>query len=198
MRKLIALSVLQLLCLLTYAQGFSIKMNKKDDQNRKQGEWSEDVAATRGEDGYTWEGTYIDDLKEGVWKKYATSGAIMAEETYKHNVLNGHARYFYNNGMVSAEGNFVAKDIDDTLESYRVIDPITQEEKFVEIKRNGNALRDGLWKIYDEEGNMVKEYYKRGEAVSAEELDTITTKVPKKLPAQPSQLPHQTSGNKRH
>lgn len=193
MRKLIALSVLQLCFFLSYSQGFSIKMNKKDDQNRKQGEWSEEVAATRGEDGYTWEGTYIDGLKEGLWKKFALSGAITAEETYKHNTLNGPARYFYNNGLVAAEGKFVAKDIDDSLESYRVIDPVTQEEKFVEIKRNGNALRDGLWKIYDEEGNMSKEYYKRGEPVSAEELDTITNKVPKKLPAQPSQLPHQTA-----
>ncbi|WPQ60179.1 hypothetical protein SIO70_17700 [Chitinophaga sancti] len=197
MRKLLAFSVLQLLCFIVYSQGFTIKLNKKDDQKRKQGEWSEEVAATRGEDGYTWEGSYVDDRKEGLWKKYAPSGAIIAEETFKHNVLNGPARYFYLNGLVSAEGNFVAKDVDDTVESYRVIDPVTQEEKFEEIKRNATSLRDGLWKIYDEDGNMVKEYYKRGEPVSAEELDTITNKVPKKLPAQPSQLPHQ-SGNKKH
>ncbi|OMP75948.1 MULTISPECIES: toxin-antitoxin system YwqK family antitoxin [unclassified Chitinophaga] len=197
MRKLLAFSVLQLLCFIVYSQGFTIKLNKKDDQKRKQGEWSEEVAATRGEDGYTWEGSYVDDRKEGLWKKYAPSGAIIAEETFKHNALNGPARYFYLNGLVSAEGNFVAKDVDDTVESYRVIDPVTQEEKFEEIKRNATSLRDGLWKIYDEDGNMVKEYYKRGEPVSAEELDTITNKVPKKLPAQPSQLPHQ-SGNKKH
>ncbi|SFW24301.1 toxin-antitoxin system YwqK family antitoxin [Chitinophaga sancti] len=197
MRKILAFSVLQLLCFLVYSQGFTIKQNKRDDQKRKQGEWSEEVAATRGEDGYTWEGTYVDDRKEGLWKKYAPSGGLIAEENYKHNVLNGPARYFYLNGLVSAEGSFVAKDIDDTVETYRVIDPITQEEKFEEIKRSSNSLRDGLWKIYDEDGNMVKEYYKRGEPVSPEELDTITSKVPKKLPAQPSQLPHQ-SGKKRH
>jgi len=197
MRKILVFSVLQLLCFFVYSQGFTIKQNKRDDQKRKQGEWSEEVAATRGEDGYTWEGTYVDDRKEGLWKKYAPSGALIAEENFKHNALNGPARYFYLNGLVSAEGNFVAKDIDDTVETYRVIDPITQEEKFEEIKRNSNSLRDGLWKIYDEDGNMVKEYYKRGEPVSPEELDTITNKVPKKLPAQPSQLPHQT-GKKPH
>lgn len=198
MRKLLAFSVLQLLCFIVYSQGFTIKLNKKDDQKRKQGEWSEEVAATRGEDGYTWEGNYVDDRKEGLWKKYAPSGAIIAEETFKHNALNGPARYFYLNGLVSAEGNFVAKDVDDTVESYRVIDPITQEEKFEDIKRPATSLRDGLWKVYDEEGNMVKEYYKRGEPVSAEELDTITNKVPKKLPAEPSQLPHQTGTKKHH
>ncbi|WP_343674348.1 hypothetical protein [Chitinophaga sp.] len=197
MRKLLVFSVLQLLCFIVYSQGFTIKLNKKDDQKRKQGEWSEEVPAIRGEDGYTWEGSYVDDRKEGIWKKYAPSGAIIAEETFKHNVLNGPARYFYLNGLVSAEGNFVAKDIDDTVESYRVIDPVTQEEKFEEIKRSASSLRDGLWKIYDEDGNMVKEYYKRGEPVSAEELDTITNKVPKKLPPQPAQLPHQ-AGTKKH
>ena len=198
MRKILVFSVLQLLCFFAWSQGFTIKQNKRDDQKRKQGEWSEEVAATRGEDGYTWEGAYVDDRKEGLWKKYAPSGSMIAEENYKHNVLNGPARYFYLNGTLSAEGNFVAKDIDDTVETYRVIDPITQEEKFEEIKRNATSLRDGLWKIYDEEGNMVKEYYKRGEPVSPEELDTITNKVPKKLPAQPSQLPHQTGNKKQH
>lgn len=198
MRKLLVFSVLQLLCFIVYSQGFTIKQNKRDDQKRKQGEWSEEVEATRGEDGYTWEGKYIDDRKEGIWKKYAQSGAMIAEETYKHNALNGPARYFQLNGALSAEGNFVAKDIDDTVETYRVIDPITQEEKFEEIKRSANSLRDGLWKIYDEDGNMVKEYYKRGEPVSPEELDTITNKVPKKLPSEPSQLPHQTKGVKKH
>lgn len=164
---IILFSLLQLLMLSTYAQEVKMNMNQVDAQHRKQGAWSEEVPEVRGEDGYTWEGNYVNDVKEGVWKKYAQAGAIIAEETYRHGVLSGHCRYFYQDGKVSAEGNFISIDVDGQMESYRVVDPVTGEEKFEEVPRNPKSLRDGLWKIFDEDGNMTKEYYKRGEMIPA-------------------------------
>jgi hypothetical protein len=193
MRQLFILSFLQLMMFAAFAQE---KTNQVDAQKHKQGPWSEQMPEVKGEPGYTWEGNYVNDFKEGMWKKYAESGGIIAEETYKHGVLNGHCRYFYSNGLVSAEGSFIAIDIDGQKETYRVIDPVTGEERMEEIARTSNSLRNGVWKVYDEEGHMTKEYYKRGEPVSPEELDSLApSTAPKVAPA--NFLPHQATGGKK-
>lgn len=197
MKRITVLLFLQCFVLLTTnAQIKPIKVNTVDAQQRKQGEWEEQMPEVRGEPGYTWEGTYIDNLKEGVWKKYALSGGIIAEETFKHGVLHGHSRYFYSDGKVSAEGSFVAVDIDGQIDHFRIIDPITGEERFEEVKRTGSSLRNGVWKVYDEDGRMSKEYYKRGEPVSPEELDTLSPRPAPKAPVAPSALPHQQQKKK--
>ncbi|SEW38718.1 MORN repeat variant [Chitinophaga sp. YR573] len=193
MRQLFILSFLQLMMFAAFAQE---KTNQVDAQKHKQGPWSEQMPEVKGEPGYTWEGNYVNDFKEGMWKKYAESGGIIAEETYKHGVLNGHCRYFYSNGLVSAEGSFIAVDIDGQKDTYRVIDPITGEERMEEIARTSNSLRNGIWKIYDEEGHVTKEYYKRGQPVSPEELDTLAPSTPQKT-APVNFLPHQTTGGKK-
>ena len=193
MRRLLIVTFLQLMMFAAFAQG---KTNQVDAQKQKQGPWSEQMPEVKGEPGYTWEGSYVNNLKEGLWKKYAESGGIIAEETYKHGVLNGHSRYFYSNGMVSAEGSFVAVDIDGQKDTYRVIDPVTGEEKMEEIARTANSVRNGVWKVYDEDGRMTKEYYKRGEPVSPEELDTLAPAPAKKAPPV-NFLPHQNAGGKK-
>ena len=195
MKKVFVLSILQLMMFAAFAQPPQVKTNQVDAQKHKQGPWSEEMPEVKGEPGYTWEGSYVNDFKEGQWKKYAESGGIIAEETFKHGVLSGYCRYFYSNGLVSAEGSFVAVDIDGQKETYRVIDPITGEEKMEEIARNASSVRNGVWKIYDEEGHMTKEYYRRGEPVSPEELDSLApTSKPKVAPA--NILPHQSGGKK--
>lgn len=193
MRRLLIVTFLQLMMFAAFAQG---KINQVDAQKQKQGPWSEQMPEVKGEPGYTWEGNYVNNLKEGLWKKYAESGGIIAEETYKHGVLNGHSRYFYSNGLVSAEGSFVAVDIDGQKDTYRVIDPVTGEEKMEEIARTANSVRNGVWKVYDEDGRMTKEYYKRGEPVSPEELDTLAPAPVKKTPPA-NFLPHQNAGGKK-
>jgi hypothetical protein len=198
MRKLSVFLFLQFIMLAGFAQ---VKVNQVDAQQRKQGEWQEEMPEVRGEPGYTWEGTYVDNLKEGIWKKYALSGGIIAEETYKHGQLNGHCRYFYSNGLVSAEGSFVAMGIDGEIDSYRVIDPVTGDERFEEVKRTGSSERHGMWKIYDEEGKMTKEYYRRGEPITEEEYTRAPAKPAVKAgtpaaPAPPGMLPHQKKKGK--
>jgi len=188
MKRLLVFSFLQLMMYTGFSQ-IQVRTNQYDAQKHKTGPWSEEVPEIKGEPGYTWEGNYVNDLKEGVWKKYAQSGGIIAEETYKHGFLNGHSRYFYSNGLVSAEGSFIAIDMDGETETYRVIDPISGEETMEEVPRHATSLRNGVWKVYDEDGKMIKEYYKRGEPVSPEELDTLTSAPPKKTPA-PAVLPH--------
>ncbi len=85
---------LNCLLLLVWGSSFAqVKSNQRDGQNRKQGRWVEEVGELRGEPGYTWEGVYKNDRKEGVWKKTSAIGNLLAEETYKNNVLDGYCKY---------------------------------------------------------------------------------------------------------
>ncbi|SFO68735.1 MORN repeat variant [Chitinophaga sp. YR627] len=200
MRKLSVFLMLQFLVLAAFAQMPKVRVNKVDEQQRKQGEWQEEMPEVRGEPGYTWEGNYVDNKKEGIWKKYAVSGGIIAEETYKHDQLNGYARYFYPNGKVSAEGAFVAMDINGEVDYFRIVDPVTGDEKFEEVKRDGSSQRNGMWKVYDEDGKMMKEYYRRGEPVTEEEfgrgpVKPAASEKPATPPAPPA-LPHQNQKKK--
>jgi len=161
LKKLILLATLSCFALYTHAQ-----TNQKDSKQRKQGAWKEQVAPLRGEPGYTWEGVYKNDRKEGVWKKYNDIGDIIAEETFKNGVLDGPCKYYYPNGKLSAAGSMMAMDIEGEVDTVTVIDPVTQEESRVEVVRKGNSVRHGEWRMWDEDGSMIKETYSRGEVVT--------------------------------
>ncbi|MFD2887343.1 toxin-antitoxin system YwqK family antitoxin [Chitinophaga cymbidii] len=134
---------------------------------RKNGPWVEQVPSIRGEPGYSWEGVYKNDRKEGVWKKYTVNGDLLAEETFKNGVLDGMCKYFYPNGKISATGMMLAIDIEGQKDTVIVIDPVTNEETFTEVVRKGNSVRHGEWRVYDEDGNMMRETYDRGELTNS-------------------------------
>ncbi|RFS26489.1 hypothetical protein DVR12_01490 [Chitinophaga silvatica] len=175
--------------------GQQLKVNQRDAQKRKQGPWIEEVGEVRGEPGYSWEGTYKNDRKEGVWKKTSLAGNLIAEETYRNNVLDGYCKYYLSSGKLMEEGAYLATEIDGQRDTIMVIDPVTNAETPTEIIRKGNSVRNGVWKVFDEDlGKMVKQYYKRGEVVTPEELGDSSAPVeaPVKKPAM--QLPHEASG----
>ncbi|MCW3466817.1 toxin-antitoxin system YwqK family antitoxin [Chitinophaga nivalis] len=179
------------------AQG---KINQKDAQQRKQGRWIEEVGEIRGEPGFSWEGDYRNGRKEGVWKKTSAGGNLIAEETYKNNVLDGYCRYYYPNGKRSEEGLFIATEIEGQRDTIQIIDPITGAETPTEIIRKGNSVRHGTWKLYDEEtGKMEKAYFNRGETTTAGELgDSDSTAVaPAAAKPAPLRLPHEAAGKSR-
>jgi len=185
-----------LLLLLAGSNGMAqAKINQRDAQNRKQGRWVEEVGELRGEPGYTWEGVYKNGRKEGVWKKTSAIGNLLAEETYKNNVLDGYCKYYFPNGKPSEEGAFLATEIEGQRDTIMIIDPVTNAETPTEIVRQGNSVRNGVWKLYDEEtGKMVKEYYKRGETVTADELGDSTETAAPAVKKAPLQLPHENAG----
>ncbi|UYQ94776.1 hypothetical protein MKQ68_06685 [Chitinophaga horti] len=185
MKKLFVVIVLQCVVLYGMAQG---KINQIDQKNQKQGSWVEQVPELRGEPGFSWEGTYRNNRKEGVWKKYTTTGTLIAEETYKNNVLNGPAKYYFSTGKLNSSGSFVATDIDGQKDTIRVIDPQTNEEKEIEIVRQGNPVMHGSWRVYDEEtGKYVTQYYQFGEIAEA---PADTTQQPAAKPKSTA-LPHE-------
>jgi hypothetical protein len=164
----------------------------------KDGKYIEEYGELRGEPGYTWEGTYKNGRKEGIWVKTSTMGEILAEETFKNNVLDGLAKYYFPNGKLSAAGMFIATEIDGQRDTIRVIDPITGAETPTEIIRKGNSVKNGVWKMYDEEtGKMFQQYFKRGEEVAPEELGETPVTAPVKPAGGQLQLPHEKSSGKK-
>lgn len=186
-------SFLLLLCLLAAALlPAQEKTNQVDAQQHRQGRWTEEVEGVRGEPGFTWEGTYRNGRKEGIWKKYSSTSTLLAEETFRNNVLDGHCRYFYPNGRLNAEGSYIAVEIEGQRDTIIVIDPVSGAETPTEVVRKGNSVRQGLWKLYDEEGHMIKEYYNRGEPAAPDAADTLqqATRDTARKTSAPA-LPHQ-------
>lgn len=195
MKKWIIVGMIQLVVMAAIAQD---KKNQRDSQQRKQGYWMEVVGEIRGEPGYTWEGVYKDNQKEGVWKRTAVSGQLLSEETYHHDVLSGYCRYYFPNGKPSSEGMYVMDEITGQKDTVVVIDPVNNAERRVQVVREGSSVKHGLWKVYDEEtGRMMKEYYKRGEPVSAEDAGVVTDTVAPVRKQESLQLPHTQSGKKK-
>jgi antitoxin component YwqK of YwqJK toxin-antitoxin module len=73
------------------------------------------------------EGSYLNGKKHGTWREYYdTTGSITIEENYQHGIPHGPYTSYYPNGQVCSRGQF----------------------------RNG--LREGIFKIYDEHGNNIR------------------------------------------
>ncbi|MFH7014951.1 toxin-antitoxin system YwqK family antitoxin [Flavobacterium sp. FlaQc-47] len=51
--------------------------------------------------------TYINGLKEGIYKKYGQNGTLLEQTTYKNNEYNGDAVFYDADGAVASKGKFV-------------------------------------------------------------------------------------------
>ncbi len=185
------ISLLIICCCLAVFASAQTAANQTDAKKRKQGPWVEQVPPLRGEPGYSWEGIYKNDRKEGVWKKYSADGDVMAEETFKNGVLDGLCKYYYPNGKVSAVGNMLSVDIDGQKDTIVVVDPVSGQETLTEVTRKGYSVKHGEWKVYDEDGVMMRETYDRGELSNSE--------IGNRPKSQATPLPHEaaTGGKKK-
>src|SRR5215216_4382187 len=69
-------------------------LNAIDNKGLKQGKWVITVGELRGEPGYEEEGIYKDDKKTGTWRRYNSTGDILAIETYRFGGKDGVQEYF--------------------------------------------------------------------------------------------------------
>ena len=58
-------------------------LNCTDMNGLRQGKWIVKYDQVRGEPGYEEEGIFLNDLKEGMWRKYSLRGDLIALENYK-------------------------------------------------------------------------------------------------------------------
>jgi antitoxin component YwqK of YwqJK toxin-antitoxin module len=126
-------------------------LNRVDLKGKKQGPWAIHVDDLRGERGYEEEGYFLNDLKDGTWKRYSLEGIKIAEENYRWGKLHGKSQYFTYNGGLLREENWRAMDPTnpyDTVAVYDLYDP-TKLIDYVVVKNEGIALRHGEWTYYN-------------------------------------------------
>src|SRR5215212_4225597 len=68
-------------------------LNKIDGKGLKQGPWMVHVDDLRGERGYEEEGYFVDDRKEGTWKRFSLEGDLIALESYSYGMKSGKCVY---------------------------------------------------------------------------------------------------------
>lgn len=132
-------------------------INCTDKQNLKQGKWKIEVPPLRGERGFIEEGSYTNNRKEGVWRRFSQMGDLLAVENYKWGNKNGMNRYFTINGL-EREESWMAVNPNkayDTIDVQDIINPNKYEKVIVKVE--GASLRHGTWRFYDPlTGQLVK------------------------------------------
>jgi len=152
-------------------------INRVDLKGLKQGPWVVKAEAIRGEEGYEEEGIFIDDRKEGIWRKYTLEGDLIAIENYYYGMKNGKNRYFLHTGEPLREESWRAidpKNPYDTIDVLDVNDPSKVIEKKI-VKVEPNAYKHGTWTYYNTVTGGIEstEVYVMNKL--REEEDTLTT-----------------------
>ena len=131
-------------------------LNCTDTKNHKQGKWIEHTASLRGNPGYEEEGEYINDRREGLWRKYNLSGDVLNMQNYRWGLLNGKAQYFTIDGLEHEE-SWLALDPEKKFDTLDVPDLYKQDVyRKVVIKNEGRSLKNGKWTYYDPQTGFIK------------------------------------------
>lgn len=126
-------------------------LNCVDMKGNKQGRWVVHVDELRGEPGYEEEGVYVNNRKEGTWRRFNLLGDLTAIENYRWGNKNGQSIYLNNMGNPIREESWKAVNPDnpyDTVDVYDVNNPNKIVAKRV-VKLEGYSLKHGTWKFFD-------------------------------------------------
>lgn len=126
-------------------------LNCADNQGKKQGRWVIKVESLRGEPGFEEEGFFVNNLKEGVWRRYSLAGDLIALENYRWGNKNGQNIYYNSMGNLMREESWKAVNPDnpfDTVDVYDMVDPTKVVDRVI-VKLEGYSLKHGTWKMYD-------------------------------------------------
>ena len=172
-RQLLVLTILQFLFFLTGTAQYKTyqlstdgdTLNAIDKKDMKQGKWVIQVEPLRGEPGYEEEGIFKNNNKEGIWRKYSTTGDIIAVEFYKLGGKDGVQQYYTYLGDLIREESWRGYDPEapyDTIAVYGEGNNEILEYKIVKAEQY--SVRHGEWKYFDAgTGRLVKvEKYERG------------------------------------
>lgn len=138
---------------------FAQKINKKDDQGKKQGHWiyfGKDRPGTGFPDeGKVEEGDYKDDRKEGVWIKYHLDGKTpKLKGEYENNRPKGNYTKYHENGQVKEDGRFERDVYLDTLKRFHENGQLEYIAKF-----NNSGKEEGKVTYYYANGQEEFVYF---------------------------------------
>jgi antitoxin component YwqK of YwqJK toxin-antitoxin module len=157
-------------------------LNAIDQNGLKQGKWVVHVDPLRGEPGYEEEGVFVDDKKEGHWRKYTLRGDLIAYENYKNGDKDGLSEYFTALGDLIRKENWRAYNPDqpyDTIPIYGTGNNQILSYKIVKAKPY--SVKNGTWTYY-EKGKIIKtENYDRGHLLNPVKTEVATDEPMKKI-----------------
>ena len=207
MKSIISLftTIILLLFLTTNASGQAFKsyqlttkgdtINRIDNTQRKQGPWISRFEELRGEPGFEEEGYYLNDKKEGAWRKFNLDGDLIGVEFYRWGNRDGKQQYFTRNGGLYREESWKAMNPLNPYDTIVVPDldnPNVMVEKI--IKQESAEVRHGTWRYFDPSSGQVmkteKFFYGKIEGlktdspslISADTIKAKATQLPKTKP----------------
>lgn len=159
-------------------------LNAIDINGMKQGKWVVHVDPLRGEPGYEEEGIFVNDKKEGHWRRYTLQGDLIAYENYKDGDKDGKSEYFTNLGDLLREENWRGYNPDQPYDTIPVYGTGSNEIlSFKIVKAEPYSVKDGDWTYYDPgSGKIIKiEKYDRGYLLTPPKSTEVADEPMKKI-----------------
>jgi len=126
-------------------------LNRVDLKGKKQGPWVVHLDDNHGEPGYEEEGYFVNDRREGTWRRFSLQGDMIAVENYRWGNKDGKCQYFSNMGDLLREESWKAVNPDDPYDTIPVYD-VNDPTKIVGtqiVKLDEYSLKHGTWRYYD-------------------------------------------------
>ncbi|MDR2848745.1 MAG: hypothetical protein LBV39_06525 [Bacteroidales bacterium] len=142
--------------------------NHRDAQGRKQGYWE----AVDREGRLVYSGTFKDDKPIGEMKRYHSAGGVRVIMLYRENSKKIYSRFFWQNGELAAEGNYIGNKRDSlwTFYSYYTR-KITYQQMYENGMRNGKsqnfyatgAVNEELLWVNDQKIGEWRQFFESGQ-----------------------------------
>ncbi len=176
-------------------------LNAIDNNGLKQGKWVLHVDPLRGEPGYEEEGIFVNDKREGLWRKYTLKSDLIAVENYRFGGKDGLCQYFTPLGELIREENWRAYNPDQPYDTIPVYGTGSNEIlSYKIVKAEQYSVKNGNWTYYDPStGRIIKtEKYDRGHLLNEPKTELVTQE-PKKVtkPVEVLEYEKKNSGKKR-
>ncbi len=133
-------------------------LNRTDLKGLKQGPWVIHVDDLRGERGYEEQGYFLNDKREGPWRRFSLEGDLLARENYRYGFKDGRNIYYNNTGDLLREESWRAidpKNPFDTVNVYDVNDPSIVLRRQV-IKLEATSYKNGIWNYYNPANGTIE------------------------------------------
>jgi len=164
-------------------------LNATDKKGLKQGKWVISVGELRGEPGYDEEGFYKDDKKTGTWRRYNTTGDILAVENYLFGGKDGLQEYFSFLGDLQRQEEWHGYNPDAPYDTIPVYGAGNNEiVSFKIVRAEQYSVPHGEWKYYEAGGRINRlEKYDRGRLLKDVDDKMTTASVTKTVEETPKE-----------
>lgn len=125
-------------------------INRLDQRKMKQGPWVLRFETLRGEPGCEEEGYFLNDKKDGAWRRFSLMGDLIAREQYKGGFREGKQQYFTQMGDLLRDESWKSVDPKNPYDTILVPD-LDHPDRMIEkvIKHEAAEVKNGTWTYYD-------------------------------------------------